>query len=917
MADAEALAAQERTRAAEQQAQLQEEAERARREVARAEEAAARLKAQHAAELEQVRRDGAAAQDAALEALRSEHEQALMELKIRSDHVAMSLDLIRKEIRDQIEGTRADLARALQDRSARAAAASAALERVSRAAEDRLAAIARDAQGIQDTVAGRPRSKPDAGLVAAETVQLLERMLHESNQKAAELREAHAASCRQGDELRAVVGELEGDVQRLSAALAGAEAAREEASGLSRSLGVEVERLTEELQALQARMGSELSAAEGRRVSDLTQLDSKLQSEISSLSHRLREEQALLQQERELRVAQQADHEAVVAGMQRAMDAKSESAQQAAEGARRQFESIQQDLEREIGRIRQQSRADLEEIQRYWQERAKAAEAEHTAALAQARADGESEGRAEGARLLRAQQGEWEAQQQAAQQQLAALEGELAARQQQLESLQSRYDKLRDLFGPYTEVSDSEFKLTPAEEAALKLVELRTRLDKEVEEGRVLRAEREDLQKEVKKLRGRVERREEDMTILLINVRQVLGIDQDVGMDDGLLSVDKSRFTAALNRLRESLVRQLQRREELAAGEVLRELGGDGDGPGASTTVLKRVRREREQAMATEAAKLRDRIAELQSQLLAGQRELQDAQAALAAQRERGEALDRSLEGARAETLEAHGRQHELQSRLRAQEDEAQRLRDLVGQTEAALQDARRAIEALQQDKGEVEARLNEAVQALGAQSVELDERARQADAQAQAHEEELARVRHEAALAADLGYQEATKPLKAELRRLQDQVNDLTRQYQSDLDARAAESGELQRRVRELQEDVRALQDRAHRLQAQLKEEVAAADQARNERGVLLREREVLEGQVKYLEAKVARGLKDVEALRARLRERETRVSDLMEEVRAVRKAAREQGLGLPPTPAPSTGAASLAATPTGLRGL
>ena len=132
------------------------------------------------------------------------------------------------------------------------------------------------------------------------------------------------------------------------------------------------------------------------------------------------------------------------------------------------------------------------------------------------------------------------------------------------------------------------------------------------------------MQKEIKKLKSRIERREEDVTILLVNIRQVLGIEQDIGLDDGLLSIDKSRFTAALNRLRETLQKQVLRREEQAAGEVLRELGGDDST--ASATVLKRVRREREQQMIQEQAKLRDRITELQDQVLAAQRDTQEMQ---------------------------------------------------------------------------------------------------------------------------------------------------------------------------------------------------------------------------------------------------------------------------------------------------
>ena len=195
------------------------------------------------------------------------------------------------------------------------------------------------------------------------------------------------------------------------------------------------------------------------------------------LTQRLREEQQRLQDERDLRSTQQAEHEAITSSLQAS-----------AEHARKQADAALRDMRAELDRVRQQGRHEVEDTHRIWQEKVKVLEAENATAVVQARAEGELFAREESSKLLRAQQAEWDQQQQALRAQITALEIEASARQQNIDSLQARYVRLRDLFGHYEDMGDSEAKLAPAEEAALKLVELRTRLDKEVEENKTIKS---------------------------------------------------------------------------------------------------------------------------------------------------------------------------------------------------------------------------------------------------------------------------------------------------------------------------------------------------------------------------------------------------------------------------------------------
>lgn len=157
------------------------------------------------------------------------------------------------------------------------------------------------------------------------------------------------------------------------------------------------------------------------------------------------------------------------------------------------------------------------------------------------------------------------------------------------------------------------------------------------------------------------------------------------------------------------------------------------------------------------------------------------------------------------------------------------------------------------------------------------------------AAEERVNRGRREAMMAAEAQYSEAVKPLRAEVRRLQDQVQELTRQYQGDLEAKDVECAELRRRLQDLSDEARLMGEKAHKLQMQLQEESENADKARGERASLAKEKELLENQVRYLESKTARAVKDAEVLKGRLKEREEKVVELTEVARTARKERRE----------------------------
>jgi hypothetical protein len=87
-----------------------------------------------------------------------------------------------------------------------------------------------------------------------------------------------------------------------------------------------------------------------------------------------------------------------------------------------------------------------------------------------------------------------------------ALTADVAELDSQLGAHRHRMDRIRHVLGPYADVLDDDAKLDPLAEASLKTIELRARLDQEVDNNRALLQEKEEMVRELKKLRMRMER---------------------------------------------------------------------------------------------------------------------------------------------------------------------------------------------------------------------------------------------------------------------------------------------------------------------------------------------------------------------------------------------------------------------------
>lgn len=617
--------------------------ERAAKEVQRLKDALTRAEQAAVREREELTRTLRAEADHALGQIKSEQETAALDGRIRAENAAAAVEAMRRDMREvadlvrnktlgpaleravrgleertnQLEGA----LRLLGSNSGPAFAAAASAPSVLALPATPLTFTHAHAQP-HDISLSTPGFGPAANAInrahAQDSVALLERLLQESRRESADLRDQMASTFRDLDRAKSHLASLEGKVTAAQAAADKADAEHEESSKRCKALAAELE------SALQ----------------DASILRGKLHEEV------------------ERRTADRSAHEEHTCRLEAAFAERSES-------MRRQSEALAEDLRGEVERVRSQWKAEVGEIERRFQDRLALADQENRMLGSQVRTETEREVKNE---LLRVHQ--------AAMMEAEALHGQL---QGQINAFQIKFEKVRAVLGPYADMLDDELRLDPAAEASLRTVELRTRLDQEVERCRVLSDAKDEMAKELKKLKTRIERREEDFTIVLMNIREVLGLDtSSTTIEDGLLSADKARFTQSLNRMRTLLTQALEKRQMAAISEALDDMGGgaSAEDPSPSVTVARRARKEREQALQAEVVQLRSKVQEREREFTVLQQQGEDLKG-------KSDKVDKELAAAREELAETKAKLLESERALAQAHEEVGRTAKLLESSKA------------------------------------------------------------------------------------------------------------------------------------------------------------------------------------------------------------------------------------------